>query len=157
LFLKKYFIKGIEMKKLIVASIAVLVQMQVWAHSCPLSSDEIEKKYQWTGGFLSCEYQDNGWLSYRYQLNEGEEEWVRYYSNGIPKEYHLSATNHGGGAYLSSKKYNSSGMLIYIFFMSGNYGYECRHYRGYSMKCVSLENGVDYDASVEYASQYEGN
>lgn len=48
-------------------------------------------------------------------------------------------------------------MMIYNSLISGNYGYECSHARGYRMKCVSYENGVGYESSVEYVSQYEWN
>lgn len=145
------------MKKVItIITILMLSQIQAWALSCPLTSYESRKEYKYNGVRLVCDYH-NGRLSSRFQQNGSETESIDYYSNGMPREYNLRSTNMGGGLYMSNKKYNSSGMMFYNSLISGSYGYECNHTRGYRMKCISYENGVDYDASVEYASQYEGN
>ena len=145
------------MKKiLIVVALLMFSQMQAWALSCPLTSYENRKEFQYNGVRLICDYR-NGSLSSRFQQNGSESESIDYYSNGMPREYNLRSTNMGGGLYISNKKYNSSGMMIHNTLMSGSYGYECSHAGGYRMKCISYENGADYDSSVEYASQYEGN
>lgn len=141
---------------LIVAVLVVLSQMQVWALSCPLTNNESRREYQYNGVRLICDYR-NGYLISRFQQNGSETESIDYYPNGMPREYNLRATNMGGGLYMSNKKYNASGMMIYNSLISGSYGYECTHTRGYFMKCVSYENGVGYESSVEYASQYDGN
>ena len=93
----------------------------------------------------------------RFQHNGSETESIDYYSNGIPREYNLRTTNMGGGLYAENKKYNQSGMMIGHSLISGNYGYDCSYAGNSSLKCISFENGVSYYASVEYASQYEGN
>lgn len=98
---------------------------------------------------MVCDYR-NGNLSSRFQQNGSETETIDYYSNGMPREYNLVTTNMGGGLYMENKKYNSSGMMFYNSLMSGSYGYECIHTSGYRMKCISYENGVDFDASVEW-------
>lgn len=145
------------MKKMLNAILLLtLSQMQAWALSCPLTSYENRKEFQYNGVRLVCDYR-NGNLSSRFQLNGSETETIDYNSNGMPRKYNLLSTNMGGGLYMENKKYNSSGMMFYNSLMSGSYGYECSHTSGYRMKCIDYENGVDFDASVEYASQYEGN
>lgn len=145
------------MKKVItVITILLLSQIQAWALSCPLTSYESRTEYKYNGVRLVCDYR-NGILSSRFQQNGSETESIDYYSNGMPREYNLRSSNMGGGLYISNKRYNSSGMMVHNSLISGSYGYECSHVGGYRMKCISYENGIDYDASVEYASQYEGN
>ena len=82
---------------------------------------------------------------------------MEYYSNRMPKEYHLRSQNAGGGLYLESKKYNPAGMLFDYYLKSGTYGFDCVYAGDYQLKCRDLESGIDYYTSVEYASQYEGN
>lgn len=145
------------MKKIILITVfVVFFQSSVFALSCPTSSNERRKEYNYNGVHLVCDYQ-NGFLQSRFQQNAGETESVDYYSNGMPREYNLRTTNMGGGFYASNKKYNSSGMMVNDYLISGNYGYECTNAGRGRMKCVSFENGVGYESSVEYVSQYEWN
>lgn len=145
------------MKKIILITVfVVFFQSSVFALSCPTSSNERRKEYNYNGVHLVCDYQ-NGFLQSRFQQNAGETESVDYYSNGMPREYNLRTTNMGGGFYASNKKYNSSGMMVNDYLISGNSGYECTYAGRGRMKCVSFENGVGYESSVEYVSQYEWN
>ena len=144
-------------KVLVIVSFLLLWQIQVQAASCPLSSYESRLEYRYSNSFwLICDYQ-NGRLVSRFQHNGSETESIDYHSNGMPREYNLRTTNMGGGLYAENKKYNQSGMLIGHSLISGNYGYDCSYAGNSRLKCISFENGVSYYASVEYASQYEGN
>ena len=136
----------------------MLSQVQSWAASCPLSSYESRNEYDYNGARLICDYQ-NGILRSRFWNNyaDGKTISIDYYSNGMPREYNLSGRNIGGGLYIENKKYNSSGMLISRSVLSGNSGYECSYAGGYRLRCLDYKSGVNYDDSVEYASQYEGN
>lgn len=146
------------MKKIFTFFIFVLSQVQSWAASCPLSSYESRNEYDYNGARLICDYQ-NGILRSRFWNNyaDGKTISIDYYSNGMPREYNLSGRNIGGGLYIENKKYNSSGMLISRSVLSGNSGYECSYAGGYRLRCLDYKSGVNYDDSVEYASQYEGN
>ena len=102
------------MKKVItIITILMLLQIQAWALSCPLTSYESRKEYKYNGVRLVCDYH-NGRLSSRFQQNGSDTESIDYYSNGMPREYNLRSTNMGGSLYMSNKKYNSSGMMFYI-------------------------------------------
>lgn len=146
------------MKKFFVLlGFVVITHTITFAASCPLTSDEPRLEYHYSGSArLICDYL-NGRLRERFEHNGYDSESMEYYSNRMPKEYHLRSQNAGGGLYLESKKYNPAGMLFDYYLKSGTYGFDCVYAGDYQLKCRDLESGIDYYTSVEYASQYEGN
>ena len=147
------------MKKLIfLVFVIVLSQVQSWAGSCTLSSYESRNAYDYSGARLICDYQ-NGVLRSRFLNNytAGETPSIDYYPNGMPREYNFRGRNIGGGFYSENKKYNSSGMLISRSVLSGSSGYECSYVGRYRLRCLDYNSGDNYEESVEYVSQYEGN
>lgn len=145
------------MKKTLAILCIIFFQTIALAKSCPLTSYENRLEYRYSSrSWLICDYQNVKLIS-RFQHSDFETISIEYFENGMPREYNVRSQNYGGGLYLENRRYNSSGMLISHSMSSGNSGFDCYHAGGYQLNCISLQNGVQYSESVEYASQYEEN